>query len=220
MRQYSEDRVAQLATQYQEALLAGKRDQAIRLVNTALDNGLPVPSLYLGVLQPVQHRIGDLWQSNLISVAVEHYSTAVTQLVMSQIFPRIMGDGSAGKTIVGCCASGELHELGVRMVCDFFEMHNWTTHFLGSNMPEEDLIAFLDNNRPDLICISCTTTYNLHRVKRIIDATRTTFSSHCPAILVGGAPFIAAPDLVTKVKADGTAADAADAVRLGKELVA
>lgn len=220
MSRFDDDTVAALASDYQEALIAGKRDEAMRMVNSALDQGLPVQSLYLDIFQPVQHRIGELWQSNTISVAVEHYSTAVTQLIMSHVFPRIMGDGSAGRSIVGCCASGELHELGVRMVCDFFEMHDWTTHFLGSNMPEQDFVDFLETNRPDLVCISCTTTYNLHRVKRIIDAARGNLGDRCPAIMVGGAPFAVAPDLVSRIRADGTATDAAEAVRVGRSLVA
>ncbi|MDC0336505.1 cobalamin-dependent protein [Pseudodesulfovibrio sp.] len=216
---YTIKQTHELAVQYRDALIAGKRDQAVDDLIKAVDNGLSVPRLYMEVLQPAQHSIGDLWQSNSISVAVEHYCTAVTQLLMAQLFPRVMGDGSAGKTLVGCCVSGDLHELGVRMVCDFFEMANWTTHFLGSSMPEADLLSFAWDNKSDLICISCTTTFNVHRVKRIIDMAKSEFGTKRPPILVGGIPFTMAPDLVSQVGADATAATAKDAVAIGTALV-
>lgn len=209
-----------LAHEYQQMLLAGRRDSATRLVTQALDDGLSVRELYLDVFQATQHHIGDLWQSNTISVATEHYCTAATQLIMASIFPRIMGDGSAGKTVVGCCVNSELHEMGIRMVCDFFEMENWTTQFLGSGMPDPDVVEFLDRHKSHLLCISCTTSYNTRRVKTLIEAIRSEFGNSCPPIMVGGRPFTMAPDLVDAVGADAWAANAVEAVSQGQSLTA
>ncbi|GAB7021757.1 cobalamin B12-binding domain-containing protein [Salidesulfovibrio brasiliensis] len=217
----TEDRhadTAQMAEQYQHLLLEGNRDAATRLVMEALDGGLSISRLYLEVFQHTQHRIGDLWQANRISVAMEHYCTAATQLIMASIFPRIMGDGSANRTVVGCCANTEIHELGIRMVCDFFEMENWTTQFLGSGMPNDDVVSFLDRHNADVLCISCTTTYNTRRVKELIDAVRSTFGHKAPPVMVGGRPFTMAPDLVSAVGADAWAPDALQAVKVGKDL--
>jgi methanogenic corrinoid protein MtbC1 len=218
MSGFSHDRTMKLADDYQQALLDGQRDKASALIIDALDDGLAIPSLYLDVFQLTQHRIGRLWQQNKVSVAVEHYSTAVTQLIMSNLFPRIVGDGSAGKTVVGCCVSSELHEMGMRMVCDFFEMNNWTTHFLGSGMPDADLVGFVRDKQADMVCISCTTSYNVQAVKSLVAALRDD-AGIMSAIMVGGAPFAANPDLVALVGANATAADAREAVRKGWELV-
>lgn len=207
-----------VADEYQAALLAGERDRATDAIMRALDDGLDIPSLYIDVFQFTQYRIGRLWQENKVSVAVEHYSTAVTQLIMSNLFPRIVGDGSAGKTVVGCCVSSELHEMGMRMVCDFFEMNNWITHFLGSGMPDADLVGFVREQGADLVCISCTTSYNVQAVRSLVAALKED-PDFAPAVMVGGAPFAANPELVSLVGADATAPDAKAAVSTGWELV-
>jgi hypothetical protein len=36
---------------------------------------------------------------------------------------------------VAACVSGELHEIGVRMLCDLLEMEGWNTIYLGANVP-------------------------------------------------------------------------------------
>ena len=63
-------------------------------------------------------------------MAQEHYCTAATQLIMSQLYPYIFTTGKNGRVLVGTCVSGDLHEIGVRMVSDFFEMEGWDTFYL------------------------------------------------------------------------------------------
>jgi len=84
----SEDQpLASLAQKYLAALLTGERQQASQMVLNAVEGGVGVQEIYLGVFQPCQHEIGRLWQMNQISVAQEHYCTAATQLIMSQLYP-------------------------------------------------------------------------------------------------------------------------------------
>ncbi len=72
---------------------------------------------------------------NQLGVAEEHYCTAATQLIMSQLYPYIFVAVERRGTAVASCVSGDLHELGARMVCDFLELDGWSTHFFGANMP-------------------------------------------------------------------------------------
>ena len=62
--------------------------------------------------------VGRLWQMNRLSVAQEHYVTAATQLIMSQLYPLVFRTARRDRRIVAACVGGELHELGVRMVAD------------------------------------------------------------------------------------------------------
>ncbi|MBC8039173.1 MAG: B12-binding domain-containing protein, partial [Opitutaceae bacterium] len=123
------------AHQYFEALRRGERHLASQLVLAAVAAGTPVRDIYLHVFQPAQYEIGRLWQTNRISVAQEHYCTAATQLIMSQLYSHIFATAKNGRTLVATCVSGDLHEIGVRMVADFFEMAGWNTFYLGANTP-------------------------------------------------------------------------------------
>ena len=207
-----------LATQYLEALLAGQRDLANRLILEAAGPGKSVRGLYLHVFQRTQYEIGRLWQVNQISVAQEHYCTAATQLIMSQLYPYVFGAEKTRGTLVATCVAGDLHEMGARMISDFFEMDGWNTHYLGANMPQASVVQTLVEQQADLLAISATITYHVAAVEALIAAVRREPKCAHVKILAGGYPFKIARDLWQKIGADGFAADAETAVTLGNEL--
>jgi methanogenic corrinoid protein MtbC1 len=209
---------AELAREYLDLLLAGERAQAARLIMAEVEGGLPVRDIYLHVFQPTQHEVGRLWQINEISVAHEHYCTAATQLIMSQLYPQIMSTEKTGRRMIMTCVNDELHELGARMVADFFEMEGWDTYYLGANTPSADILSALDEKAPDLLGISTTITYHLDKLSSLIQAVRSSPPGQDIPILVGGRPFNIDPDLWEKVGADGHASDAGAALETVEKL--
>ncbi|MBV5323506.1 B12-binding domain-containing protein, partial [bacterium] len=144
------------------ALLHGERHIASKLILDAVERGVAVKDIYLNVFQRTQHELGQLWQSNKISVAQEHYCTAVTQLIMSQLYPYIFSGEKTAGTLVATCVADDLHEIGIRMVADFFEMSSWNTYYLGANTPDASVIQALIERKADVLGISATITYHLH----------------------------------------------------------
>ncbi len=207
-----------LAHQYLQSLLRGERDVAGRLVLLAVDGGIPLKEIYLNVFQVVQYEIGRLWQTNQISVAQEHYCTAATQLIMSQLYPYVFSGAKNGATIVVTCVSGELHEIGVRMVADFFEMEGWNSYYLGANMPVSGIVQALIDNRADVLGIGATITYHVSAAEEVIQAVRAEPACDGIKILVGGYPFNIEPGLAEKIGADGFASDAQGAITLANQL--
>jgi methanogenic corrinoid protein MtbC1 len=208
-----------LAARYLEALLAGRRDAAQTLVVRSLEEGMSLHDVYLGVLEPAQHELGRLWQSNRITVAEEHYCTASTQQLMSRLYPRIARSGPPRATMVAACAPGELHEIGIRMVCDLLEMEGWDTYFLGANMPVQDLLQFVASRRPDVLALSATVSYHVQALQRIIESARAHPDCSSVRIIVGGHPFKRVPDLWASTGADAFAPDAASALRATRTLL-
>ena len=183
--------------------------------------GKPVADIYQEVFQPTQYEIGRLWQTNKISVAQEHYCTASTQFVMSLLYPYLFTGEKKDYKLVSTCVSGELHEIGARMVTDFFEMEGWDTYYLGANMPVHGVIRFVREIQPHLLAISATMTFHVRLVEELIHHVRK--AEGLPEglkIIVGGYPFLVANDLWKQVGADGYAPDAQLAVRFAKNLIA
>lgn len=207
-----------LAARYLERLLACDRNGAVALVSSALEEGTSLREVYLEVVQRAQHELGRLWQLNRISVAQEHYCTAVSQLLLAQLYPRMM-HGPGGESMVATCVAEELHELGARMVADFFEMDGWDTTYVGANAPAHDVLEMLRQRRAGLLAISATMGFHLHAALSLITRVRDASDLRHVKILVGGRPFGVAGDLWRKIGADGCATDAEQAVRLGRELV-
>ena len=216
----TENMLIPLAQDYLDCMLKGERAAALSLVLQKVETGFPMKDLYLQVFQPVQYELGRLWQINKISVAQEHYCTGATQLVMSQLYPYLFTGQRHGRKMVVACAPGELHELGARMVSDFFEMEGWDTYYLGANMPVKGIINFLSIIKPALLAISVTLTVNLRAVAEMISKIRAT--PEIPQgmkILAGGYPFRVAWSLSHRIDADGWAANAQDAVDLARKLL-
>lgn len=219
-----------LAARYVELLLAGDRRQASRLIMGQAAGGMPVRDIYLEVFSPAQRRLGQLWQENRISVAMEHFATAATQMVMSQLFPYIFaqGDGRARlrSGFVGCCVQGELHEIGMRMVCDLLEIEGVDTWYLGANTPDGAVLSFLSDKltgedgapRSLVLGVSCTLIQGVPLVEKLVAAVRGDERLRHVKIMVGGLPFLRRSDLWSRIGADAQAGDAAEAVRVYRDL--
>ncbi|NBD35412.1 MAG: cobalamin B12-binding domain protein [Chloroflexi bacterium] len=207
-----------LARDYLHALLNGERHAASLMIQKSVTSGIPVKEIYLHVFQPVQYEIGRLWQINEISVAEEHYATAVTQLIMSQLYPEIFATERNGHTLVATCVGGELHEIGVRMVADFFEMAGWDTFYLGANTPSDSIIYTLQERNAEILAISVTLASHIDQMTQLIQTIRRSDAGEVK-ILVGGYPFNQAPQLWKKIGADGYGASADEAIAVSERLV-
>lgn len=210
--------LAPLAQQFLEAILRGERQRASRMILDAVNAGVSVKEIYLHVFQRSQQEVGRLWQRERISVAQEHYCTAATQLIMSQLYPYIFATEKNGRTLVAACVPGELHEIGMRMVSDFFELEGWDSYYLGANMPEADLISTLKERKAELLALSATLTDNVGVAARLIAAVRAADIGHPVRILVGGRPFTEVPDLWQRIGADGSGQDAEEALQAAERL--
>jgi methanogenic corrinoid protein MtbC1 len=209
-----------LASNYLDALLNGERNRASELVLDAVDRGFSVKDIYLHVFQCTQHEIGRLWQLNRLSVAQEHYCTAATQLIMSQLYPSIFASERVGRRLVATCVAGEMHEIGIRMVADFLEMEGWDTYYLGANTQPQSIPMILLERSADVLAISATLTPNLSAVASLITLLRTGEPRTPVKIMVGGYPFNRSPDLWRRMGADGCALDAQEAVAVAERLAA
>lgn len=209
-----------LAMRYLGAAIGGDRAGASQTILAAVDSGVPVADVYLQVLQPAQMELGRLWQVNRISVAQEHYATAVTQMVMSQLYEHIFGAKKTGHSMVAACVGGELHEVGMRMVADMFELHGWDTHYVGASTPAKDVVETVALMHAEVLALSATMSFQMPEVAKVIDAVRSDPRTKDTKILVGGYPFNLAPNLWRRVGADGSATDALGALDLAEHIVA
>jgi methanogenic corrinoid protein MtbC1 len=210
---------ADLAARYLEALLGARRNDAGRLVLSAVETGTSVRSIYMDVFQPVQREIGRLWQTNEVSVAQEHFCTAATQLIMGQLFPMFPQIPRNGKRVVVTCVGGELHEVGARMVADLFEMEGWDSYFLGANTPSKGILSAVAEREADILAVSVTIHYNVEAARQLICAVRGSPDATSLKVMVGGRPFLVAPSLWSAVGGDGFAPDAEEATVAAARLV-
>ena len=207
-----------LAGRYLRSSLDGKQADAVLMLADAVDSGTTVREIYLDVFQPVQREVGRLWQLNQVSVAQEHGVTAATQVAMARIHHRMEAERELGKTVVTACVGREQHEVGARMVSDFFEMDGWDARYLGANTPGTAVVSAVRQSEADVLALSATLTSHVKDLAEIIALLRADPATADTQVLVGGYPFNTAPDLWQRVGADGYAPDAETAPAIASAL--
>jgi len=212
-----ENPYASLAQVYNEALLRGDRHTASQIIMDALDSGVDIRNIYIHVFQPSQYEVGRLWLANKISVAKEHFASAATQQIMSQLYPHIFNTNRLGKTVVAATVGGELHEIGIRMVADFFEMEGWDTYYLGANTPAPSIIQTIKEYNADVVALSAAMPYHRSVLKEVVQEIKSQAGTSLK-IMVGGNAVKNNPDDWKWFEADGYASDAQKAVARAFEI--
>jgi methanogenic corrinoid protein MtbC1 len=115
--------------------------------------------------------------------------------------------------------SGDLHEIGMRMVADFFEIEGWSTFYLGANVPAAGVIRTLRDRRADVLAVSATMPFHVRAVAELIAGVRASEVGDRVKILVGGYPFLVDPELWRSVGADAMARDAEESVAAANRLL-
>jgi methanogenic corrinoid protein MtbC1 len=170
--------------QYLDGLLAGDRQQCRAAFQGWLDSGNELGDLYQNLVQRSLYEVGDLWQRGQISVAAEHIATAITESLLNLAYPRLFAGPRLGKSAVVACAPKERHQVGCRIVADYFELYGWRSHFLGADTPGPDIRSLIQSVHPDVVALSVTMPVNLNAVIDEVREIRAAFREM--PLLVGG----------------------------------
>jgi methanogenic corrinoid protein MtbC1 len=210
----AEPSLSPLARDYLDQVLAGRRDRATDLVRAAIRAGADVGDVLVDVLEAAQREIGRLWQTGRLSVAQEHYCTAATQLVMTELYPFLFSGRPTAQRIVAVNAPGSLHQVGLHMVVDLLERAGWATTCLDAEVGPDQLPDALVEAGATAVAISASMPGQLAAVRSLVSAVRGDPRTRDLPVVVGGRLFVVAPSLARTVGADGTAGDARAAVEL------
>lgn len=205
-------------------ILAGDVAKGRAIIDKALAAGTPVSGIYAGIFRPVLAETGKLWQQNRVTIAEEHFVTGAIRRIMEQVHDQIAGTGriprKRRKSVVAACVGNELHEIGIRMVADIFELDGWTVYTTGANTPVKSILAAVKDRKADVVALSITMPSNLSGLQYLVRSLRAEAETARVKIIVGGSPFAILPDLWHQVGADAVAATAEDAVTIANRLTA
>lgn len=211
--------LGKLAKSFNQTLLEGNRYKANRMIMDAVKKGAPIDEIYLQVFQKSQLEVGRLWMENKITVAKEHFVSAATQMIMSQLYPYIFATERKGLKFIAASLGGELHEIGIRMVSDFFEMDGWDTYYLGSNTPTYTLLQAIKEHQADILGLSITMPYHRSMLNEVVNNLRSDEKGKKLIILVGGNGLKGKGHLWESIGANGYAPDARKAIKLANQLI-
>jgi methanogenic corrinoid protein MtbC1 len=178
--------LSELATQYLDSLLRGDSQGANQLIQGAVEKSTEIRDIYLQVLKNVQLEVDRLWHANQLTIAQEHYCTDLTRRVMDSLHPYIQSSKSVNRTLIASCVTGELHEIGIHIVSDFFKLSGWKIYFTGANTPSPDIIHAIRQQNTDLLALSVTIPWYVIEAEKLITEIRNTKEVKDVKIIVGG----------------------------------
>jgi MerR family transcriptional regulator, light-induced transcriptional regulator len=167
-----------------DALLARDSARARRVVEAALEDGVPIPDIYLGVLDPALQEVGHRWAMGALNIAEEHYATAVAQSILDGLGRRLRRPPKDGRLAIVSGTPQELHALGTRVVADFLETDGWEVLMLGTGAPAHDIAALVESEQPDLVALSTATAGVIDGVVEVLQALHALTPRPC--IVAGG----------------------------------
>ncbi|MCS7003495.1 MAG: MerR family transcriptional regulator [Dehalococcoidia bacterium] len=165
---------------------AGRARDAEALIDEAGRVGLPYRTICFEILGPALEEIGDLWQRGEIDIAHEHLATAVTRDLLATLRAHQPTPTPTGNVAVAVCASGERHELGLRMVAGLLEQAGWTVHFLGADTPLESALRMAHDTHAHLIIVSVGELSHRGYLAALAQRLQDWPASHRPKLVVGG----------------------------------
>lgn len=182
------------------------KEKAVAFVLGKLENQeLDVVELYSDLLTPALNNIKcDL--DKRICIWKEHVKTGIVRTIVECCYPYVIEKRNAlsnplDLTAVILCPPEEYHDLGARMVSDYFTICGCDAIFAGANTPYQDFYNAIDIIRPDLIAISVSDYYNMIAAKRMISEIK--LALHNPVrVIVGGNAFTSNPDKYKVIGAD------------------
>jgi len=180
-------RITERYEPYLSALLAGDRHTCQGVVEQLLASGVAIRHLYVGLFQHSLYQVGELWERNQISVATEHLATAITESLLTLVYPVIFRTPRCGRRAVVSCVANEYHQLGGKMVADILELNGWDSYFLGANTPVDALLELIEEKQPELLCLSLSVYFNLPSLLNALQQVNAAFPGL--RILVGGQAF-------------------------------
>lgn len=201
-----------------DVLLRQDEAGAAALIDRCLASGMNPTDISLQILTPALTELGELWAGGKINIAEEHWATEATARLLGRLRNAMPLRPALGVKAVVSSVGGNLHSLGSRMVADALEMDGWAVDFLGSNIPNADLVAYIQHSVPALIALSVSLAEQFETVRETVAALRQVAPS--AKIILGGHAFSAAPaNIVNDLGADAVAADAKDAAQLARRLM-
>ncbi|MEU8682883.1 B12-binding domain-containing protein [Streptomyces sp. NPDC048611] len=188
-----------------DAVMAVDEYGAVRLVCDAVDAGVPPEDVLLDIIAPVQHRVGEHWAANRMTVAQEHAATAINDRVVAALAHHRPSAPAAGRgRLTVACVDGEWHALPARLLSEVLRLRGWQVDFLGAQVPAPHLIAHLHQTGPRAVALSSSIATRLPTAHAAITACQ---AAGVP-VLVGGAAFGSDGRYARLLGADAWAPDA------------
>ncbi|MFH5836168.1 B12-binding domain-containing protein [Proteiniclasticum sp. C24MP] len=175
---------------FNEIIESENREESLAYIKEILEERkLSVIEVYEQILTPSLNSMQSSGNEE-VDIWKEHIRTSIIRTIIENVYPYVIRDRDekygvkSGKKIAVICPTDEYHELGARMITDYFTMLGYEATYVGSNTPREVFVSGLKTQKLDYIAISISNPYHLISTRNTIARIREVDNN--VKIIVGG----------------------------------
>jgi len=204
----------------QQAVISGKRKDAMDLTQKAVDEGVDPQEIINGCLIPALNTVGDKFEKREIFVPEMMIAAKSMKSCVDLLKPLIQKDQATTRgTVVIGTVFGDLHDIGKNLVRLLLESSGFKVVDLGENVPAAKFVEAARAHNADLVGLSSLLTTGDPHVRETVRALKESDVSSRLKVICGGAALT--PKFVLETcGADAYAKDAAEAVKKIASLLA
>jgi 5-methyltetrahydrofolate--homocysteine methyltransferase len=200
-----------------QAIIEGKHMEIEALVNQALEEKTDLNELINSAMIGAMDVVGEKFSSGEYFVPEMLVAAHTMKKGLDLVRPLLQGRGEDTRdTIVMCTVKGDLHDIGKNLVAMMLEGAGFDVVNLGVDIGVDDLLGKIQEIKPSVVGLSALLTTTMPEMENVIKALDEKGLRQGTKVMIGGAPVSEA--FATKIGADGFGKDAAEAVKVAKQL--
>ena len=202
-----------------QAVIAGKRKDAVDLTQKAIQEGVDPQELINKHLIPALNVVGDRFEKKQIFVPEMMIAAKSMQACVDLVKPLIKKEGETnpGTVVIGT-VFGDLHDIGKNLAKLLLESSGFKVIDLGVGVPSKKFLEAAKEDEADVVGLSSLLTTGDPYVLETVKALKASDISKRVKVICGGAALT--PRFVMEAcGADAYAKDAAEGVRRIKQLL-
>lgn len=203
------------------ALILGPDNaDALEFIYSLRDRGVSLDDLHIELLEPTARYLGELWDVDQVDFIAVTLGVNRLQRIVHHFaeLDQVHSYDEKRRALI-MAAPGEDHSFGSQIVQKFMTAAGW--HVLTLSVSDsKTIIDLVSREWLAVVGFSIGRNTKISSLRDLIGSIRKNSSNPSIGVMVGGPSVVEQPDLVERLGADGTAANAVSAVVLAKKLLA
>jgi 5-methyltetrahydrofolate--homocysteine methyltransferase len=211
--------VDEILTELNKEVQSGDADKVKQLIQKALDQGVSAMDILEKGLRSAMEEVGKKFETLEIFLP-EMMSAADSMKAGVEILqPHLKSGSEGGKlgSILLGTVEGDIHDIGKNIVKIMLEGVGFEIMDLGFSVPTLSFVERVKESRPNMLAMSALMTSTMVHMPRVIQFLKDRGLRDKLKVIVGGAPVL--PDWAEEIGADGYGDNAAEAIKIAKEMI-
>jgi methanogenic corrinoid protein MtbC1 len=203
-----------LSERFLATLFSGDRSAARGIVAEAFEEGMDAQDILMELIWPVMEQIQKLYRADHINTGTHHMASRLLRMLSDQLTLRLVRQERNAHSMLVICSPGEPEELGAQITTDLAEAHGWNVHFAGGGIPNDEIVAWIGQLKPQVLMVYGTIPSAAPMVRQLIDMLHDVGIAPDIQIILSGGVFNRAEGLAEEVGADLFAPNPLEALEL------